>query len=59
MSDYDEWLIEKFNSEWVPYLRSKQFYDDVEFYIGGGTSLEVIQAALLYWVETYAVSNST
>ena len=59
MSDYDEYLIDDFNKNYAPYFYSKDFYDLIEFFVGGGLSIDAIQAAALFYLETYLVANST
>ena len=59
MTDYDEYLIEKFNVEYAPYFHSKEFYDLIGFFISGGLTVESLEAAVMFYVEAYLVANAS
>ena len=59
MTDYDEYLIDQWTTQWGPYFSSKEFYDLVEFFISGGLTYDSLEAAAMFVLETYLVKNST
>ena len=57
MTDYNEWLMEKYDEELGQYYQSKAWYDLVQFFINGGISLETLEAVGVFLLDKYMKDN--